>query len=164
MKPSEPPRSATSAWERSFWSQMASNSPKTNDFGAKHSVSRRPITVAVFRREVRHQRAPARRSTRSYGGGAARGWGRGATASGAGRSAKRWGRFLVHAVGFVDRGAWGLASKSEARLGDASRSENHDWACGSARVEGANAKRRGSSRARTTTSARGRRRPPPAGG
>jgi hypothetical protein len=48
-----------------FWSKVASNSPKTNDFGAKRSVSRRPITVAVFRRAVRHHRAPARRSTPS---------------------------------------------------------------------------------------------------
>ena len=60
VKASESPRGATSAWERSFWSQMASNSPKTNDFGAKRSVSRRPITVAVFRRAVGRQRAPAR--------------------------------------------------------------------------------------------------------
>ena len=64
-KASESPRGATSAWERSFWSQMASNSPKTNDFGAKRSVSRRPITVAVFRRAVRHHRAPPSQSARS---------------------------------------------------------------------------------------------------
>jgi hypothetical protein len=62
-KASESPRGAISAWERSFWSQMASNSPKTNDFGTERSVSRRPITAAVFRRAVRHHRAPARRST-----------------------------------------------------------------------------------------------------
>ena len=64
-KASESPRVAKSACERLFWSKVASNSPKTNDFGAKRSVSRRPITVAVFRRAVRHHRAPARRSTPS---------------------------------------------------------------------------------------------------
>ena len=64
-KASESPWVAKLACERLIGSQMASNSPKTNDFGAKRSVSRRPITVAVFRRAVRHHRAPARRSTPS---------------------------------------------------------------------------------------------------
>ena len=53
-KASESPRVAKSACERLFWSKVASNCPKTNDFGAKRSVSLRPITVAVFRRAVRH--------------------------------------------------------------------------------------------------------------
>ena len=41
------------------------NGPNSSGFGAERSVSRRPITVAVFRRAVRRHRAPARRSTPS---------------------------------------------------------------------------------------------------
>ena len=48
-----------------FGSRTPRISPKTHVLGAKRSVSRRPITVAVFRRAVRHHRAPARRSTPS---------------------------------------------------------------------------------------------------
>ena len=58
-------RGAKSPCERWFRLQSASNSPKTHVFGTMRSVSRRPITVAVFRRAVRHHRAPARRSTPS---------------------------------------------------------------------------------------------------
>ena len=64
-KASESPRVAKSACKMWFRLQSASNSPKTHVFGTMRSVSRRPITVAVFRRAVRHHRAPARRSTPS---------------------------------------------------------------------------------------------------
>ena len=61
----ESSRDAKSACKEWFRLQSASNSPKTHVFGTMRSVSRRPITVAVFRRAVRHHRAPARRSTPS---------------------------------------------------------------------------------------------------
>ena len=61
----ESSRGAKSASKEWFRLQSASNSPKTHVFGTMRSVSRRPITVAVFRRAVRHHRAPARRSTPS---------------------------------------------------------------------------------------------------
>ena len=64
-KASESPRVAKSACKMWFRLQSASNSPKTHVFGTMRSVSRRPITVAVFRRAVRHHRTPARRSTPS---------------------------------------------------------------------------------------------------
>jgi len=64
-KASESPRVAKTACKMWFRLQSASNSPKTHVFGTMRSVSRRPITAAVFRRAVRHHRAPARRSTPS---------------------------------------------------------------------------------------------------
>ena len=47
------------------WAAPGPSCGEPYEFGTKRSVSRRPITVAVFRRAVRHHRAPPSQSARS---------------------------------------------------------------------------------------------------